>query len=145
MRLRAALVTGIYKKALKLSNASRQRNTVGEIVNHMSVDAQRLMDLMGYLHILWSGPMQIALALYFLYQEMGPSIFAGLAVMVLMIPVNAALAIRQRKLQKGQMKNKDNRMKLMDEILNGIKVIKLYAWYVRWMREMILFSLYVPK
>lgn len=60
MRLRAALVTAIYKKALRLSNASRQKSTVGEIVNHMSVDAQRLMDLCGYLHILWSGPFQIA-------------------------------------------------------------------------------------
>ena len=26
------------------------------------------------------------------------------------------------------MKSKDNRIKLMNEILNGIKVLKLYAW-----------------
>ena len=26
------------------------------------------------------------------------------------------------------MKDKDKRVKLMDEILNGIKVLKLYAW-----------------
>lgn len=26
------------------------------------------------------------------------------------------------------MKNKDNRIKLMNEMLNGIKVLKLYAW-----------------
>lgn len=94
----------------------------------MSVDAQRIMDLIPYLHILWSGPFQIGLALYFLYQEMGPSIFAGLGVMVAMIPVNAFLSTRQRKYQKVQMKNKDNRMKLIEESLSGIKVIKLYAW-----------------
>ena len=128
MRLRAALVTAIYKKALRLSNTSRQRSTVGEVVNHMSVDAQRLMDLMGYLQILWSGPLQITLALVFLYRTMGPAIFAGVGVMIAMIPVNAVLAIRQRKLQKQQMKNKDGRIKLMEEILSGIKVIKLYAW-----------------
>ena len=51
MRLRAALVTSIYQKTLVLSNASRQKSTVGEIVNHMSVDAQRLMDLCTYFHI----------------------------------------------------------------------------------------------
>ncbi|KIH68441.1 hypothetical protein ANCDUO_01226 [Ancylostoma duodenale] len=31
-------------------------------------------------------------------------------------------------LQVTQMKHKDERMKLMSEILNGIKVLKLYAW-----------------
>lgn len=51
MRLRSALVTAIYQKTLVLSNASRQQSTVGEIVNHMSVDAQRLMDLCTYFHI----------------------------------------------------------------------------------------------
>jgi ATP-binding cassette subfamily C (CFTR/MRP) protein 1 len=51
MRLRAALVTAIYQKTLNLSNASRQKSTVGEIVNHMSVDAQRLMDLCTYFHV----------------------------------------------------------------------------------------------
>jgi ATP-binding cassette subfamily C (CFTR/MRP) protein 1 len=59
MNLRAALVSLIYKKALRLSNASRQSSTVGEIVNLMSVDAQRLLDLTNYLHLLWSSPFQI--------------------------------------------------------------------------------------
>jgi ATP-binding cassette, subfamily C (CFTR/MRP), member 1 len=60
MRVRAAMVTSVYRKALRLSNDARQQSTVGEIVNHMSIDAQKLMDLMTYLHILWSGPLQIA-------------------------------------------------------------------------------------
>ncbi|CAG8439217.1 14223_t:CDS:10 [Cetraspora pellucida] len=92
MRARAGLVTIIYKKALRLSNNARQGSTVGEIVNHMSVDTQKIVDLTMYLHIAWSGPLQITIALYFLYQTMGVSAFAG------------------------------------NEILNGIKVIKLYAW-----------------
>ena len=60
MRIRSAVVTTVYRKALHLSNDARQKSTVGEIVNHMSIDAQKLMDLMAYLHILWSGPLQIA-------------------------------------------------------------------------------------
>ncbi|ORZ17222.1 multi drug resistance-associated protein MRP [Absidia repens] len=128
MRLRAALVTAIYRKTLLLSNASRQQSTVGEIVNHMSVDAQRLMDLCTYLHIVWSGPLQIVIALVFLYGTMGPSIWAGVAVLILTIPLNTYLAKKMRAYQKTQMGNKDARVKLMNEILNGIRVIKLYAW-----------------
>ena len=33
-----------------------------------------------------------------------------------------------KKYQISQMRDKDRRCKLMDEILNGIKVLKLYAW-----------------
>ena len=45
MNIRTALVSIIYRKALKLSHESRQKTTIGEIVNLMSVDAQRFMDL----------------------------------------------------------------------------------------------------
>ena len=48
--------------------------------------------------------------------------------MVLMGPLNALVARRMKSLQIEQMKNKDKRNKMMDEILNGIKIIKLYAW-----------------
>ncbi|KAI8366373.1 multi drug resistance-associated protein MRP [Choanephora cucurbitarum] len=128
MRLRSALVTAIYQKTLVLSNASRQQSTVGEIVNHMSVDAQRLMDLCTYFHIIWSGPFQIVIALVFLYNLMGPSVGAGVGILVLSIPLNTVIARKMRSLQKKQMGNKDARVKLMNEILNGIRVIKLYAW-----------------
>ena len=65
----------------------------------MAIDAQRFMDLVTYLHTLWSAPFQIALSLIFLYQTMGPSVFAGLAVMVLLIPANAIIAFISRKFQ----------------------------------------------
>jgi hypothetical protein len=48
--------------------------------------------------------------------------------MVLMIPMNSFVANKMKKYQKAQMVNKDKRVKLMDEVLNGIKVLKLYAW-----------------
>ncbi|KAJ3058066.1 Multidrug resistance-associated protein 1 [Rhizoclosmatium hyalinum] len=101
----------------------------------MSVDAGRLGDLTTYFHIIWSGPFQICLALYFLYFTLGVAIFAGVAVMLLMIPVNGLLATWSRRLNKIQMSNKDKRTKLMDELLNGIKVIKLYAWEMPFLKR----------
>ena len=86
-------------QALKLSNSARQQSTVGEIVNLMSVDAQRFMDLVNYLHLIWSAPLQIVLAVIFLYIDMGPSAFAGVGVMILLIPVNVITAAISRRLQ----------------------------------------------
>ncbi|XP_031616914.1 multidrug resistance-associated protein 1 isoform X6 [Contarinia nasturtii] len=128
LRIRTALVGAIYKKALCLSNKARKESTVGEIVNLMAVDAQRFMDLTTYINMIWSAPLQIALALYFLWDLLGPSVLAGLAVMIILIPVNGVIANKIKTLQIRQMKNKDERVKLMNEILSGIKVLKLYAW-----------------
>ncbi|XP_076852211.1 multidrug resistance-associated protein 1 isoform X2 [Brachyhypopomus gauderio] len=128
MRLRTAIVGAVYRKALVITNAARRTSTVGEIVNLMSVDAQRFMDLITYINMVWSAPLQVVLALYFLWQNLGPSVLAGVAVMVLMVPVNAVIAMKTKTFQVAQMKNKDSRIKLMNEVLNGIKVLKLYAW-----------------
>ena len=72
---------------------------MGEIVNLMSVDAQRFMDLMTYFHTIWSGPFQIIVSLYFLWQTLGPSVLAGVGVMILLIPINALIAHKARQLQ----------------------------------------------
>ncbi|XP_017881737.1 multidrug resistance-associated protein 1 isoform X2 [Ceratina calcarata] len=128
LRARTALIAAIYRKALRMSNAARKESTVGEIVNLMSVDAQRFMDLMAYINTIWSAPLQIALALYFLWGILGPAVLAGLAVLLILIPINLLITNRVKTLQTKQMKFKDERVKLMNEVLNGIKVLKLYAW-----------------
>jgi ABC-type multidrug transport system fused ATPase/permease subunit len=128
MRLRSATMTAVYEKSLKLSNTSRQQCQTGEIINLMAVDANRFTDTVTYLHMLWSAPFQITLSLYFLYDLMGTSVFYGLAVMILLIPVNFYIAKHQKRITVLQMKTKDERIKMMNEVLTGIKVLKLYAW-----------------
>uniref|UniRef100_A0A8C0H658 Multidrug resistance-associated protein 1 n=1 Tax=Chelonoidis abingdonii TaxID=106734 RepID=A0A8C0H658_CHEAB len=128
MRLKTAVIGAVYRKALVITNSARKTSTVGEIVNLMSVDAQRFMDLTTYINMIWSAPLQVILALYLLWQNLGPSVLAGVAVMILLVPVNAVMAMKTKTYQVAHMKSKDNRIKLMNEILNGIKVLKLYAW-----------------
>ena len=68
-------------------------------MNLMAVDAQRLMDLTAYVNVLWSSPLTILIALYFLYDAMGPSVLAGVGVLVLLIPLNMVVSRIARKLQ----------------------------------------------
>ncbi|XP_035257042.1 canalicular multispecific organic anion transporter 1 [Anguilla anguilla] len=126
--VRTALMAAVYKKALVVSNDARKESTVGETVNLMSADAQRFNDVTNFIHLVWSCPLQIALSILFLWMELGPATLAGLAVMVLMAPINGLLATKSRGFQMENMKYKDKRMKIMNEILNGIKTLKLYAW-----------------
>lgn len=136
MRVKSSLTAMIYSKALKLSNEGRAAKTTGDIVNHMAVDQQRLSDLTQFGMQLWSAPFQIILCMVSLYQLVGVSMLAGIGMMILMIPLNGVIARMMKKLQVTQMKNKDARTKLMTEILNNIKSIKLYAWNTAFMNKL---------
>ncbi|KAL4784625.1 P-loop containing nucleoside triphosphate hydrolase protein [Aspergillus varians] len=136
MRVKSGLTAMIYAKSLRLSSEGRATKTTGDIVNHMAVDQQRLSDLTQFGTQLWSAPFQITLCMISLYQLLGVSMFAGIAVMILMIPLNGVIARMMKKLQLIQMKNKDARSRLMTEILNNIKSIKLYAWNTAFMNKL---------
>lgn len=136
MRIKAGLASAIYKKSLKLSSEGRATKTTGDIVNYMAVDAQRLQDLTQFAQQVWSAPFQIAICMFSLYQLVGWSMLAGVGVMIIMIPINGFIARFMKKLQKQQMKNKDARSRLIAEIINNMKSIKLYAWGTAFMNKL---------
>jgi hypothetical protein len=76
--VRNSLISSIFQKSLKLSSKTRTEHTVGEITNYISVDAQRFLDTIPYLCIIWATPYQVCLAFIFLYLELGVSALAGL-------------------------------------------------------------------
>lgn len=128
IRIKTGLISAIYRKALRISVGTKKDTTVGEIVNLMSVDAQRFNDMINYFHDVWSGPVIMGIAIWLLYLQLDVAVFAGLGVMILMIPVSGVIYSRMEKLQVAQMAIKDERVKSMNEVLTGIKVLKLYAW-----------------
>lgn len=136
MRIKTGLTAAIYGKSMRLSNEGRQSKSTGDIVNLMSTDTQRLQDLTQYGQQLWSAPFQITLCMISLYRLLGVSMFAGVAAMILMIPINGIVAKFMKTLQKRQMKNKDSRTRLIAEIINNMKSIKLYAWGQAFMNKL---------
>lgn len=114
-------MSAIYRKSLIVSNATRKESTIGEITNLMSIDADRFTELMLYINLIWSAPIQISLALYFLWSLLGPSVLAGLAVIIISMPFTGVLLNMIRKCDTIQMANKDERIKMMNEVLNGVK------------------------
>lgn len=128
LRVRTAVVVAIYHKALKLSASERQTRSSGEITNLMSIDAQRLQDLTTYLHAIWYSPLQISLALLFLWKQLGASSLGGVLVIVTMIPVTKIVAQWMGSMQKLLMRAKDQRVDLNGEVLASMKVVKFQAW-----------------
>lgn len=136
MRIKGGLGSTIYRKSLRLSNEGRSSKTTGDIVNYMAVDAQRLQDLTQFAQQAWSAPFQIIICMVSLYNLVGWSMMAGIVVMIIMMPVQGFVARIMKNLQKDQMKNKDARSRLINEIINNMKSIKLYAWGSAFMNKL---------
>uniref|UniRef100_A0A6G1SHL7 ABC-type glutathione-S-conjugate transporter n=1 Tax=Aceria tosichella TaxID=561515 RepID=A0A6G1SHL7_9ACAR len=128
MLVKTCLTAATYGKTLRLSNQGRKRYTTGEIVNLMSVDTQKIADFVSSVNSLWSAPMQLTISMIMLYQQLGVAIFAGLAVMIVNIPLNRWITQKLGYYQKKVMHEKDKRIKLLSEMINGIKIIKIHAW-----------------
>ncbi|NWI64440.1 MRP7 protein, partial [Todus mexicanus] len=128
LMVRAAVISAIYRKALRVGSSSLARFTVGEIVNFMSTDTNRLVNFCSSFHEVWSLPFQFAITLYLLYQQVGLAFLGGLALALLLVPVNKVLANCIMTNNREMLKHKDTRVKLMTEFLCGIRVIKFYTW-----------------
>lgn len=136
MRIKGGLGSAIYRKSLRLSNEGRSSKSTGDIVNYMAVDAQRLQDLTQFAQQAWSAPFQIAICMISLYNLVGWSMMAGIVVMIVMMPIQGFVARIMKNMQKDQMKNKDARSRLINEIINNMKSIKLYAWGSAFMNKL---------
>lgn len=128
IKVKSSMTALVYQKSLNLSIEAKKAKTTGDIVNLMSVDTQRLQDVCQNLQLIWSGPFQITLCLISLYNLLGNAMWVGVGILVITVPLNTRLFRFQKKLQKDQMKVKDERTGLISEILNNIKSLKLYAW-----------------
>nr|XP_058917032.1 ATP-binding cassette sub-family C member 6-like [Kogia breviceps] len=68
MRLRMAIMGLVYRKVLALSSSSRKASAVGDVVNLVSVDVQRLTESITYLNGLWLPLIWIIICFLYLWQ-----------------------------------------------------------------------------
>ncbi|KAH9492912.1 Multidrug resistance-associated protein 7 [Bulinus truncatus] len=127
-KMRCALITTIYRKSLTISAAVHSKFTSGEIVNFMSTDTDRILNFCPSFHAFWSLPFQIIVSLVLLYQQVGLAFLAGVGFALILIPINRSIAIKIGELSTEMMAHKDERVKFTNELLHGIKVVKLYSW-----------------
>ena len=92
LKIKAAVMTEIYRKVLALRKVEIQRFSSGEIINFLNTDTSRIVNSCASFHSLWSQPLQVGIALYLLYQQLGISFLAGVIFVIILIPINRVLA-----------------------------------------------------
>ncbi|KAL8264260.1 hypothetical protein R6Q59_022390 [Mikania micrantha] len=137
IRAWTAIVAMIYQKGLTISGQSKQGNSSGEIINFMAVDAQRIGDYAWYMHDFWLVFVQVGVALWLLYKNLGLAFIASLIATIIVLLANLPLGHIQEKLQDDLMKSKDKRMKSTSEILRNMRILKLQGWEMKFLSKII--------
>ncbi|XP_055398764.1 ATP-binding cassette sub-family C member 4-like [Bubalus kerabau] len=128
MRLRVAMCHMIYCKTLRLSNSAIGKTTTGQIVNMLSNDVNRFDRVMIRLHILWIGPLNAITAIILLWMEIGISSLAGMALLIIFMLLQSFSGKLFSSLRRKSAAFTDTRLRTMNEVITGIRTIKMYAW-----------------
>ncbi|XP_041806324.1 ATP-binding cassette sub-family C member 4-like [Chelmon rostratus] len=128
MKIRVAMCHMIYRKALCLNSKAFAKTTTGQIVNLLSNDVNKFDEVTLYLHFLWIGPLQAAAVIVLLMYAIGPSCLAGMAVVFILMPVQTMFGQLFSTLRAETAVLTDDRIRTMNEVISGIRVIKMYGW-----------------
>ncbi|XP_063336095.1 ATP-binding cassette sub-family C member 8 isoform X5 [Pelmatolapia mariae] len=130
INLRGAIQTKIYNKIMRLctSTMSMGELTVGQICNLVAIDTNQLMWFFFLCPNLWAMPVQIVVGVILLYYLLGISALIGATVIAVLAPVQYFVATKLSQTQKSTLEYSSERLKKTNELLRGIKLLKLYAW-----------------
>jgi ABC-type bacteriocin/lantibiotic exporter with double-glycine peptidase domain len=127
----------IYNKSLTISCQSKQGHSSGEMINIMTIDADRLGIFSWYIHDPWLVILQVCLALLILYRNLGLGSVAGFVATVIVMSLNYPFGRLEEKFQDKLMESKDKRMKATVEILRNMRILKLQGWEMKFLSKIL--------
>eukprot|EP00056_Hartaetosiga_gracilis_P007440 m.108366 g.108366 ORF g.108366 m.108366 type:complete len:1405 (-) comp12705_c0_seq1:157-4371(-) len=126
VRMRAIVFALVYRKSLELRDLGGY--SVGELVNVTTNDSQRVFEAGLYSIFIVVAGISGVTVMVITSLLLGPAAIAGLAVFFLMIPIQIYFSKRSGALRRVAIHETDRRVRLMNELLTCIKLIKMYAW-----------------
>ncbi|KAF9029722.1 hypothetical protein BDZ89DRAFT_1065204 [Hymenopellis radicata] len=120
--------TATAKPASAPVEHSDTSNLVGKINNLVTTDLENIVSARDFLLTVVYIPMEVALCIVFLYNVIGWSALVGLVFIIMTLPVPALVAQFTQMIQENRLKKTDGRVQLVTEILNVLRMIKLFGW-----------------
>ncbi|WVQ96140.1 hypothetical protein IAU59_003242 [Kwoniella sp. CBS 9459] len=128
--LTTSLTTLVARKSMRLSGKARIDMDRGRITTMISVDVAMLQRAMVNASDLFVTPLVLVVAISLLTWQLGYSALVGLAVLCISVPFKVWFVRHVARLRKEQNKVVDTRVRMLSEILNNIRAVKLYAYEV---------------
>ena len=128
LQIRSTLVSELFRKCISMSRQGWAGMDMGKVNTMISGDTEALEQACQTFHSIWSAPIRMVFALYFLYNQLGYSAFIGASMLFLMLPIQKRIVTRLQGLWKRIYIHAGERTKLLREFLNSIHIIKMYTW-----------------
>eukprot|EP00878_Enallax_costatus_P014214 GHUV01014868.1.p1 GENE.GHUV01014868.1~~GHUV01014868.1.p1 ORF type:complete len:677 (+),score=122.01 GHUV01014868.1:181-2211(+) len=127
--MRQQVVAAIHAKVLRLNSAAVAHANSGTIINLASNDVRRFDEGFSFWLFCWAGPLEAGMVLLMVSLELGfvPAI-AGMAAMLAVIPLQAALARTVARLRRNTAAQTDERVRLTGEVIQGCLAMKMLGW-----------------
>lgn len=127
IKLRVASSTLIYREILTMKKTLLEKVSLGQIVNLLSNDTERF-DNFQLVPFVFLTPIKLIAATWYLDLTYGHPAVAGIAILLILLLFQVYVFKRISYTRKNVAKKTDNRIRLMNDIINGIQAIKLYTW-----------------
>ncbi|KAJ8687081.1 hypothetical protein QAD02_022875 [Eretmocerus hayati] len=127
-RIRVAVCSVVYRKALRLSKTALGETAPGKIVNLVASDVNRFDIVSVFIHHMWSAPLSALIIAFVLYKQAGLAGIIGIVAVFVVVPIQAYTGKLSSKYRLQTALKTDERVRFMDEIISGVQVIKMYAW-----------------
>ncbi|EJD55530.1 ATP-dependent bile acid permease [Auricularia subglabra TFB-10046 SS5] len=128
MSASAALNRNVFEKSLRVSGRARVEHTKGQITNLFSQDTEQVVAAIQSIHTLWVAPIQLTIGIVLLVRMLGVAAWVGLGSVFISFPFQAVILSLMMNAIVKSMAVTDKRIRIMQEVLQGIRAIKIYAW-----------------
>ncbi|KAF4800242.1 Cystic fibrosis transmembrane conductance regulator [Turdus rufiventris] len=128
MQMRIAMFSLIYKKILKLSSRVLDKISTGQLVSLLSNNLNKFDEGLALAHFVWIAPLQVTLLMGLLWDMLEASAFAGLALLIVMVLVQAWLGQMMMKYRNKRAGKINERLVITSEVIENIQSVKAYCW-----------------
>ncbi|KAL1410098.1 hypothetical protein Q8F55_004101 [Vanrija albida] len=133
---RAALISAVYKRSLRLSVRARSKIPNGKLMAHLSSDISRIDYCAQWFHAIWTAPIQLIVTLILLIVQIGPSAIVGFALFIILTPLQTYVMGLSLAVRKKSMVFTDGRSKLLQEILSSMQIIKVFTYELPFLKRL---------
>lgn len=134
IKIRAALMTAIYRKSFRLPNA--HNTDAGNIVSLVSTDCIKMYEGVQHFHNVWTAPLEAATIIgLLLWRTGGVYGLPALGVVMVVLPLQYYFGYLIAKYKMANVEVSDARVLRMHEVLLAIKLVKFYVWEKSFARQ----------
>ncbi|VDD74815.1 unnamed protein product [Mesocestoides corti] len=111
LKTKISITCLVYRQLLRHKMSTLSEFSTGNLVNLLTSDTERIVNLTPSLNEVWAMPVQVIVAIWLLYYQVGFSCFVGVAFLVVLLPLNKLLTNYIGKYSSALMHHKDLRVK----------------------------------